>query len=67
MKFEYKTIVFPLETKFLMATGEIDEESFTDELNKAGKEGWEMINALDLNLNAGGSKNIVAIFKRQVN
>ena len=33
-------------------------------LNRAGREGWELVAALDTNAGAGASYQIVAIFKR---
>ncbi len=66
MKYEYKTVVFPIETHFLRQTGEIDAERFTEDLNRMGRDGWELVNSFDLNIGTGASKNIVSLFKRMI-
>ena len=61
MKWEYKTLCLNLPGWPIpsVETANIDRE-FT----KLGREGWELVSALDTNAGAGASYQLVAIFKR---
>lgn len=63
MRFEYKTINFPVETFLTASTGEINTELFNWELNKLGLEGWEIVNSFDLSTRTG-SKTIITLLKK---
>jgi len=40
-KWEYKVVALTVKRKFL--SGQFDAQSVEDELNKFGKEGWELV------------------------
>jgi hypothetical protein len=61
-KFEYKTLKF--ETKGFSG-GVLDIEQFDKELNNMGEMGWELISCFDTNLLQGGSRLVIAVFKRR--
>ena len=63
MKFEYKTIEFPVDTFLSASKGEVDIESFNEALNRLGENGWELVNTFDLN-DRTGSTRVVAVLKR---
>ncbi|MPN42032.1 hypothetical protein SDC9_189588 [bioreactor metagenome] len=44
--------------------GKIDGNLFNDHLNKLGEEGWELISTFDTNFAHGGTRDVVAVFKR---
>ena len=58
---EYKTI--KVDTKGLRG-GILDTTEFDDELNKLGREGWELVATFDTNIANGASREAVAVFKR---
>jgi hypothetical protein len=62
-KWEYKVIKVSTEYGFFSGT-DFDEESFQKELNQLGNQGWELICLEDINKLKGGSKFILATFKR---
>ncbi|MEM7478808.1 MAG: DUF4177 domain-containing protein [Planctomycetota bacterium] len=37
---------------------------FRNELNRLGWDGWELVNVFDTNRHSGGTRFIVAVFKR---
>lgn len=41
-------------------------EDIENPMNRLGKEGWELVNVLDVNTRAGETKALVAVFKRRV-
>ena len=61
MRWEYKTIKIAA-TGF--AGGKLDENAFTAHLNELGDQGWELVNAFDTNMNAGATRDVIAVFKR---
>ncbi|HWV15417.1 MAG TPA: DUF4177 domain-containing protein [Cellvibrio sp.] len=66
MKFEYKTLKFTLPTSAWIPSGDVNADELDVELNKLGELGWDLVSAVTTNVGAGGSKLIVAIFKRAV-
>ena len=62
--FEYKTI--KLGTTGWFVGGNLDERKLDDYMNNLGREGWELVSAFDTNQNYGASKDVIAIFKREV-
>ena len=63
MQFEYKIIKH--KTKGFMGT-KLDLDSMVEDYNAYGQEGWELVSATDTKEYGGGTKLIVAIFKRQI-
>jgi hypothetical protein len=47
------------------AGGILDTDKFDQLLNEMGREGWEMVVAFDTNYGQGGSREVVATFKRE--
>ena len=43
-----------------------DEKKLDEHMNRLGREGWELVSAFDTNQSHGQSKDVVAIFKREV-
>jgi hypothetical protein len=62
MKWEYRTVMLEASRWFL--GGKIDGNLFNDHLNKLGEEGWELISTFDTNFTNGGTRDVVAVFKR---
>ncbi len=62
MKYEYSTVVF--DTTAFFIGSKLNHERFHEKLNEYGREGWELVNALDLNRGNGVTYEVIAIFKR---
>jgi Domain of unknown function (DUF4177) len=60
MKWEYSIV--PFETRLLFPAN-FNEQKVTDEVNRMGDEGWELVNCFDTNT-GGSTRYIVAVFKR---
>jgi len=64
---EYKTRVFDFRGTGLVgkvADGSFDQVVFDHEANKLGWEGWELVSMMDTNSFDGGTRVVVASFKR---
>jgi len=61
MNWEYKTLCISI-AGFM--TPNVDTESIDSALGRLGRQGWELVSALDTNAGAGASFQLVAIFKR---
>ncbi|WP_028525666.1 DUF4177 domain-containing protein [Runella limosa] len=59
--YEYK--VLELEPKGFWVA-EISASAIENKLNELASEGWELVNALDMNAYQGGTSKAVFIFKR---
>lgn len=62
MLWEYLTHTVPTEGIFL--TGHVDPRRVSQDLNRLGDDGWELVSAFDTSWAKGGSRLIVLIFKR---
>jgi hypothetical protein len=62
MKWEYMTVLANATGGFL--GGKFSAQAMTDNLNRLGLEGWELVSAFDTNLSTGGSRDVVLILKR---
>lgn len=62
-RWEYRT--FKMLTKGFMG-GILDANSFEDELNRLGSEGWELISCFDTSQSQGSSREVIAVFKRKI-
>ena len=58
---EYKTVKF--DTKGWRG-GVLDKTEFDTELNRLGREGWELVVTFGTNMANGASREAVAVFKR---
>ena len=61
MKWEYRTLKLHAQQGW---GGEFDEQAFDRMLNELGEQGWELVSTLDTNLGGGGTRYLVAVFKR---
>ena len=62
MKWQYKSV--RVETHG-MAGGILEVEEFDRLLNQLGQQGWELVAVFDTNYNQGGTRFVLATFKRQ--
>jgi hypothetical protein len=62
-RWEYRTLKMQT-TGFL--GGILDTNSFDNELNKMGSEGWELVSCFDTSQSQGSSREVVAVFKRKI-
>lgn len=44
--------------------GKVDVDELRERLNALGRQGWELVSALDTAYGQGGSREVVAILKR---
>lgn len=64
IQWEYKSIKFEPRGFF---GGIFDVKEFEQAANQYGREGWELVSCFDTNYGQGGSRDIVAVFKRPLN
>jgi hypothetical protein len=62
-RWEYKTIEIPVEWNWRGEKRD-DANALSRELNALGEQGWELVNAFDLNIGHGASRFVVALLKR---
>lgn len=60
-RWEYATVLIDVKG---WVSAKVDRDATNAELNRYGAEGWELVNAFDVNDGNGRTSNIVAIFKR---
>ena len=63
MNWEYHSQSFSTEFRFLAGT-QFCTTSMDKQLNQLGSQGWELVSVFDINKLKGGSKSVVAVFKR---
>ena len=63
-KFEYQTII--VEPKGVLG-GIVNSDIFNQTLNNMGSQGWELVNIVASNATYGSTRNIVCVFKREIN
>ncbi len=66
-KFEYKVLDVPDTKTFWSGSGKFNYQALCDKLNELGREGWEVINATDVNRHLGQTGNMMIILKRPLN
>ena len=62
-KWEYRSAKFEIKSWFI--GGKLDMGKFDVELNILGDDGWEMVSSFDVSQFEGGTKFIVATFRRR--
>lgn len=62
-QFVYKTYIFN-PTGFV--GGHVDRADLEEELNRLGREGWELVSAVASNAGNGYTREIVCIFKKKI-
>ncbi len=63
MRWEYKVHAF--DSKHFLS-GKFKWEDFEGDLNRMGREGWELVSTLDTNSYRGSTGSVVALFKRSI-
>jgi hypothetical protein len=63
MKWEYKAIKLDAEG-FWISQGHVNEAALEAEMNRLGSQGWELVSAFDTNRGGGGTRDVIAVFKR---
>ncbi len=61
-KWEYKTV--KVLAKGLMG-GVVDNNEFTERLNRLGEQGWELVSCFTTNQSYGSSREVTAVMKRR--
>ncbi len=65
MGWEYHSYSFNFDAAaFISQGGLFDSNLFNNELNRLGWEGWELVSVFDTNSVNGGTRYVVAVFKR---
>lgn len=63
MQWEYRTERFDTTVGFFTGTT-FDTHEMNESLNMLGQDGWELVSVFDVSKIKGGSKYVIAIFKR---
>lgn len=63
---EYETLVMQVAKEGFVVRPELNVPEFKSKLNEMGRLGWELVAVFDVNMLQGGSKQVVATFKRPV-
>lgn len=63
MKYEYTVLMVAAE-KGLFTSGKVDGEKLSGELNRLGRDGWELVSTFDTNMGHGATRDVVMILKR---
>lgn len=65
MGWEYKTLQFDFQSGIFFSQGGLfDSSILTNELNRLGWDGWELVSTLDTNNVQGATRFVVAVLKR---
>jgi hypothetical protein len=64
MFWEYEVYVAQVGKEGLFVFPQLDPAQFKAALNYYGAQGWELVSIFDVNMLQGGSKQVVATFKR---
>ncbi len=65
MQWEYRTLAF--ETQLSLRGGRINGQELTDQLNRLGEQGWELVSVFDTNTSSGSTREVFAVLKRPMN
>lgn len=63
MKWEYLTYRYTPTGWF---AGSVKIEELNLDLNRFGGEGWELVSGLGMNIEGGGTRDVIFVFKRPV-
>ena len=66
MNWEYEVYVAQVGKEGFVVRPELNPSEFKATLNQYGMKGWELVAVFDVNMLQGGSKQVVATFKRPV-
>jgi len=62
-QYEYKTLT--TDAKGFLG-GKVNKDTFENELNKLGLQGWELVNSVATAQNYGSTRWIISVFKRKI-
>jgi hypothetical protein len=65
MKWEYMTVMFRT-AGFWRGGGVLDGDAFNAKLNELGQQRWELVSVFDTNKHDGETRDVVAVFKREM-
>lgn len=65
MKWEYKVIKLDA-AGFWLSQGQLEEAALEKAINHLGSQGWELVSSYGRNRGGGGTRDVVAIFKRSL-
>lgn len=66
MRWEYKAIKLDA-AGFWLSQGHVDEAALETVMNRLGSDGWELVSAFDTSRGGGGTRDVIAVFKRPLN
>lgn len=66
-KFEYKVLDISEISGFWSSGGKFNYQEICDKLNELGRQGWEVVNATDINRYEGITRSVMIILKKQLN
>ncbi len=64
-RFEYRVVT--AEGGSMFASGKVAFEDVHRTMNRLGDEGWELVDAMDTNAQAGRTRDVVLFFRRELN
>lgn len=64
MTFQYTVLKIASEQQIFSMGGKVDGEKLAAELNRLGREGWELVSAFDTNMSYGQTRDVVLILKK---
>ncbi len=64
MKYQYTVLKIASEQNLFSMGGKVDAEKLALELNRLGREGWELVSAFDTNMSAGQTRDVILILKK---
>jgi hypothetical protein len=65
MQFQYMVVKVSAESGWTLG-GKVDEGKLSNELNRLGAVGWELVSAFDTNMGYGATRDVVLILKKAV-
>ena len=60
MKWEYTTLLWKARR------GKLDVQALTENLNRYGEDGWELVSASETSMDGGATRDVLLVFKRPV-
>ncbi len=63
---EYEVLKFEVSREGLVVRPDLKDEDFKQTLNAYGARGWELVSTFDVNMMQGGTKQVIATFKRPI-
>jgi hypothetical protein len=65
MQWEYHTLILGVDSPGLFyGGGRFDQKEFDQEMNRLGRQGWELVVGFDTSKAQGGTQDVILVFKR---